>query len=257
MTKEEIKNADLKDVGMHCFELIFDELLDSTELYNCVVMYDINKKQYKKLNKSINLFSKPRMKEIKMILKLRPGVDGYIRFISERIKAYFSKILVAPNPGVYLKEDIYENNFFIDDLADDLGITEENLRSLMNGEIKVNKDLAFRLSKTFNCSPKSWMKRQELYDKSIDLNKFNCGLNCLIEMTLEDLIESNFVSSGSWVRIYCGQSLVYSGCLLINTFSDSIISMYLKMKIKSINASNSMGCACIEIDLKKENGGDK
>lgn len=256
MTKEEIKNADLKDVGMRCFELIFDELLDSTELYNCEVMYDISKKQYKKLNKSINLFSKPRMKEINMIFKLRPGVDGYIRFISERIKAYFSKIFVTPNPGVYLKEDIYENNFFIEDLVDDLGITEEKLRSLINGEIKVTKDLAFRLSKTFNCSPKLWMERQELYDKSVEMNDFNGVVNRLIEMTLEDLIKSNFISPDSWFRIFCGQSLVHLGRFSIDTFSDSINSMYLKMKIKSINVFNSMGYACIEINLKKENGGD-
>ncbi len=256
MTKEEIKNADLKDLGLRYIELLFQERIDLTESYNYFFEYIsrlISFKEYRRLCKKFNKNSFQCWKECCLILKLRPSVKSYIKYILEKIKA--NNIIPTPYPGIYIKEYIFENQIYPEDLADDLGITKTELFFILEGRSKITEELALKLSEVIGTSAEVWLNLQKSYDQQNKL--VNNKTICLTKITLEDLLYSNLIPIRTCIYINLDNESVYCGesdlTLICNSISDI---KYLKMKIKSISTCLLCDTPCIYIDLNCETGGD-
>lgn len=167
MTKEEIKNADLKDLGLRFFELISKCIISDTETFVSLFTENIDYKDYKRLRKEEKKDIRRYCKEANMITKLRPMVKHYIRFVTSKILSNSNKIIVTPYPGIYIKEWIYESYIYVEDFADDLGITKTELLLILDGKARITDELALKLSEVIGTSAEVWLNLQKSYDESL------------------------------------------------------------------------------------------
>lgn len=77
------------------------------------------------------------------------------------------KDLVAFHPGSYVEEIIDSLNITQEEFANRLGSTSKTVSQLVNGEIPLSKDLAYKLSKLTGISFGTWMNLQNEYDKDM------------------------------------------------------------------------------------------
>lgn len=77
------------------------------------------------------------------------------------------KNLLAFHPGSYV-EDIIDNlNITQDEFAKRLGTSAKTISNLIQGKIKLSKDLAFKLEKMTGVDFETWMNLQNAYDKKV------------------------------------------------------------------------------------------
>lgn len=168
MTKEEIKKSDIKDLGLQVFELISKCIISDTETFVSLFNENIDYKEYKRLRKKEKKDIRRYCKEADIIIKSRPCVKHYIRFVTERILSSSNKIIVTPYPGIYIKEWIFESYIYIEDFADDLGISLTELLLILNGKARITEELAVKLSEVMGTSKEVWINLQKSYDLSLE-----------------------------------------------------------------------------------------
>lgn len=70
-----------------------------------------------------------------------------------------------PHPGEIVREDCLEYlNLTIEEAADGLGATLEEVYGLVSCQIGVSTEMAIRLSKAFGSTPETWLGMQIAYD---------------------------------------------------------------------------------------------
>ncbi|MDY7003954.1 MAG: HigA family addiction module antitoxin [Cyanobacteriota bacterium] len=75
------------------------------------------------------------------------------------------KMYNPPHPGEVLKELCIEPlNLTVTEVAEALGVSQETLSAILNGEANINPEMAIRLSKAFGTSAQSWLNQQTQYD---------------------------------------------------------------------------------------------
>ncbi len=76
-----------------------------------------------------------------------------------------SKMHNPPHPGEVLKELYLEDKkLSITAAARFLGVTRENLSSIVNGRTGISPEMALRLSKAFQTDAEMWLNMQKDYD---------------------------------------------------------------------------------------------
>ena len=76
-----------------------------------------------------------------------------------------SKMHNPPHPGEVLKElYLADKNLNITQAAKFLGVTRENLSSIVNGHTGISPEMALRLSKAFKTDAEMWLNMQKDYD---------------------------------------------------------------------------------------------
>jgi antitoxin HigA-1 len=79
-----------------------------------------------------------------------------------------SKHRISPiHPGVYLKEILDELHISQYRLAKDLGVPAMRINHVVHGKRPVTAELALRLGRYFNQSPRYWINLQSRYDMDI------------------------------------------------------------------------------------------
>lgn len=79
-----------------------------------------------------------------------------------------SKNRISPiHPGVYLKEILDELHISQYRLAQDLGVPAMRINHVVHGKRPVTAELALRLGRYFNQSPRYWINLQSRYDMDI------------------------------------------------------------------------------------------
>lgn len=75
-----------------------------------------------------------------------------------------SKMHNPPHPGEVLKElYLADKNLNITEAAKVLGVTRENLSSIVNGRTGISPEMALRLSKAFQTDAEMWLNIQKDY----------------------------------------------------------------------------------------------
>ncbi len=70
-----------------------------------------------------------------------------------------------PHPGRIIKQDCIEPlGLTVTDAAKALGVTRENLSSLINGKTGVSPEMAVRLEKAFGGTARTWLALQQAYN---------------------------------------------------------------------------------------------
>ena len=76
-----------------------------------------------------------------------------------------SKMYNPPHPGEVLKElYLQDKKLNITQAAKFLGVTRENLSSIVNGRTGISPEMALRLSKAFKTDAEMWLNIQKDYD---------------------------------------------------------------------------------------------
>lgn len=79
-----------------------------------------------------------------------------------------TKQCIAPmHPGVYLKELLSELKISQYRLARDLGVPAMRINHVVHGKRPVTAELALRLGRYFDQSPRYWLNLQSRYDMDI------------------------------------------------------------------------------------------
>jgi addiction module HigA family antidote len=78
---------------------------------------------------------------------------------------------IAPmHPGAYLKELLEELSQYR--LAHDIGVTAMRVSHVVRGQRPITAELALRLGRYFNQSPRFWLNLQSRYDMDITEDQF-------------------------------------------------------------------------------------
>ncbi len=76
-----------------------------------------------------------------------------------------SNMYNPPHPGEVLKElYLKDKNLSITATARFLGVTRENLSSIVNGHTGISPEMALRLSKAFKTDAEMWLNMQKDYE---------------------------------------------------------------------------------------------
>lgn len=79
-----------------------------------------------------------------------------------------AKTRIAPvHPGVYLKELLEELGLSQYRLAQDLGVPAMRISHVVHGKRPVTAELALRLGRYFEQSPRYWLNLQSRYDMDV------------------------------------------------------------------------------------------
>ncbi len=79
-----------------------------------------------------------------------------------------------PHPGEILnKLFIKGNGLSISNTAKHIGLSRQSLSELVNGKNGITAQMALRLGKAFNTSPRYWMNLQAVYDLNKAEQSFN------------------------------------------------------------------------------------
>jgi len=79
-----------------------------------------------------------------------------------------TKHRISPvHPGVYLKEILDELNISQYRLAQDLSVPAMRINHVVHGKRPVTAELAMRLGRYFNQSPRYWINLQSRYDMDV------------------------------------------------------------------------------------------
>jgi addiction module HigA family antidote len=80
---------------------------------------------------------------------------------------------IAPvHPGAYLKELLEELELSQYSLAQDIGVTAMRVSHVVRGQRPITAELALRLGRYFNQSPRFWLNLQSRYDMDITEDQF-------------------------------------------------------------------------------------
>ncbi|MDX6577389.1 MAG: antitoxin HigA [Blastocatellia bacterium] len=80
---------------------------------------------------------------------------------------------IAPvHPGAYLKELLEELELSQYRLAQDIGVTAMRVTHVVRGQRPITAELALRLGRYFNQSPRFWLNLQSRYDMDITEDQF-------------------------------------------------------------------------------------
>jgi addiction module HigA family antidote len=80
---------------------------------------------------------------------------------------------IAPvHPGAYLKELLEELELSQYRLAQDIGMTAMRVSHVVRGQRPITAELALRLGRYFNQSPRFWLNLQSRYDMDITADQF-------------------------------------------------------------------------------------
>jgi addiction module HigA family antidote len=69
-----------------------------------------------------------------------------------------------PHPGAGIRHDIEALGLSIDEAAQGLGVTGEQLKALVNAETSITPEMAVRLEKAIGSTADSWLRMQTAYD---------------------------------------------------------------------------------------------
>jgi len=70
-----------------------------------------------------------------------------------------------PHPGETLRHLYLEPlGMTVGELAKHLGVSRKTLSLILNGKARITPDMAIRLSKAFNTTPETWLKKQMQHD---------------------------------------------------------------------------------------------
>lgn len=72
---------------------------------------------------------------------------------------------VAFHPGSYVKDIIEDLDIIQEEFAMRIGATTASIDKLINGEEKLNNELAIKLSRSTGISLKTWINLQDNYDR--------------------------------------------------------------------------------------------
>lgn len=75
-----------------------------------------------------------------------------------------SNIRKVSHPGKYVDDAIYKLNITKDDFAYSIGISIEDVNSLINGKTNITYEVAEKLARFFNSSIDFWLNLQAKYD---------------------------------------------------------------------------------------------
>jgi addiction module HigA family antidote len=76
------------------------------------------------------------------------------------------------HPGAYLKELLEELELSQYRLAQDIGVTAMRVSHVVRGQRPITAELALRLGRYFNQSPRFWLNLQSRYDMDITADQF-------------------------------------------------------------------------------------
>jgi addiction module HigA family antidote len=76
------------------------------------------------------------------------------------------------HPGAYLKELLEELELSQYRLAQDIGVTAMRVSHVVRGQRPITAELALRLGRYFNQSPRFWLNLQSRYDMDITEDQF-------------------------------------------------------------------------------------
>lgn len=95
------------------------------------------------------------------------------------------------HPGVTIKEDVLKPlNLTVTDAAKDLGVTRKALSELINERSSLSPDMAVRIGRATNTSPKSWMNMQQKLDLWESENKgFNIVPFAQVDQSQSEILE--------------------------------------------------------------------
>ena len=69
------------------------------------------------------------------------------------------------HPGIIVREDCMKPlNLSITECAETLGVTHQTLSNLVNAKASVSVKMAYRLSKAFGSTPRTWLGMQQAFD---------------------------------------------------------------------------------------------
>ncbi len=69
------------------------------------------------------------------------------------------------HPGVIVREDCMKPlNLSVTECAKVLGVARQTLSNLVNGKVSVSMEMAYRLSKAFGSTPRTWLGMQLAFD---------------------------------------------------------------------------------------------
>lgn len=160
MTKEEIKNADLKELTNRLIDLWSKEITICCN-YN-KKFFNHGYKEFKNYYKNSKKERRKNLDEFYLILKLRPIVNDIFHLIKK------NEINIPnPHPGIYIKDFLLSNRINAKDYAMDLGINFHHLLDILNGKEKIDEEIAVKLSETIGLNSKVWIDLQKSYDESI------------------------------------------------------------------------------------------
>ena len=75
------------------------------------------------------------------------------------------KIHNPPHPGEVIKELCFEPlNMTVIEFAEALGVSHQDLSTILNGRASITPEIAIRLGKAFGTSAESWLNQQMQYD---------------------------------------------------------------------------------------------
>lgn len=69
----------------------------------------------------------------------------------------------ASPPGDTIVDILEEKNILCEDFADSMGLNMEETTRLINGDMRINSDIANKLSKVLGSSPGFWENRDRLF----------------------------------------------------------------------------------------------
>lgn len=73
----------------------------------------------------------------------------------------------ASPPGETIKDLLAERDITVASFAENISMSEENAILLLNGEININNEIAFKLGCFFNIPSLFWLSREEQYQSSL------------------------------------------------------------------------------------------
>lgn len=74
-------------------------------------------------------------------------------------------------PGDSIAEILEELGYSIQEFSKKMFLTEQASRDLLDGNVKIDSELAQRLSKVVGCSKLYWLKREEQYRQKLENSK--------------------------------------------------------------------------------------
>jgi addiction module HigA family antidote len=81
------------------------------------------------------------------------------------------------HPGEILKDELEEIGLNGAELANRLGVPENRIYQILNGQRSVTADTALRLGKFFNTGPEFWLNLQKAYELDEARQKIGDSLN--------------------------------------------------------------------------------
>lgn len=74
-------------------------------------------------------------------------------------------------PGNTISEILSEKNLSIYEFAIKMNLTENNAKKLINSDLKITKNIAFKLSEVLGASSDFWIRREKHFRDGIKQNK--------------------------------------------------------------------------------------